>query len=156
MFFQHGYHTSFYYGGELEFANMKSYLMGSGFKHFVSKGNFDSKDQNSKWGAHDGVVMQKIQNYLNNQKSPFFTTWLTLSSHEPYETPVEPIIKGSDNESLFLNSLHYSDTVVSEFIEHCKKQPFWKNTLIIIVADHGHRLPASKNKINDFKIPFIS
>jgi phosphoglycerol transferase MdoB-like AlkP superfamily enzyme len=115
----------------------------------------DSKDQNSKWGAHDGVVMRKLQQDLANQKSPFFKTWLTLSSHEPYETPVESIIKGSDNESLFLNSLHYTDTVVSEFIEHCKKLPFWKNTLIIIVADHGHRLPASQNKINDFKIPML-
>ena len=155
LFSQKGYNTSFYYGGELEFANMKSYLMGSGFKHFVSKSNFDSKDQNSKWGAHDGVVMNKLSHELATEKSPFFSTWLTLSSHEPFETPVKTAIEGTDDESLFLNSVHYTDDVIGNFIQQCKQQPFWDNTLIVIIADHGHRLPYSKEKINDFRIPML-
>jgi len=149
------YNTSFYYGGELEFANMKSYLLSAGFTSFVDKDNFESKDQNSKWGAHDGVVENKIIDNLQNNPSPFFTTWLTLSSHEPYETPVNPVIKGNDDVSLFLNSLHYTDSIVNHFVAYCKKQPFWNNTIIVIVADHGHRLPRSENKIEDFKIPML-
>jgi len=149
------YNTSFYYGGELEFANMKSYLLGAGYKSFVDKDNFESKDQNSKWGAHDGIVENKIIEYLQNNPSPFFTTWLTLSSHEPYETPVNPVIKGNDDVSLFLNSLHYTDSIVNHFVSYCKKQSFWNNTIIVIVADHGHRLPRSENKIEDFKIPML-
>ena len=155
IFAEKNYNSSFYYGGELEFANMKSYLMGSGFNSFTSKDDFEKKDQNSKWGAHDGVVKNKVLADINKMNSPFFTTWLTLSSHEPYETPISTVIKGNDDESMFLNSIHYSDSIVYEFVQQCKKQPFWKNSIIIIVADHGHRLPRSNKKIEDFKIPVL-
>ncbi len=155
IFMEHNYYTSFYYGGELEFANMKSYLLDCGFKNFISKENFDSKDQNSKWGAHDGVIKDKILQDLKKIPSPYFTTWLTLSSHEPYETPVNAVIKGEDDESMFLNSIHYSDSVIADFIKEYKKNPEWKNTVIIIVADHGHRLPRKDKKLEDFKIPML-
>ncbi len=155
VFLHNDYHTSFYYGGELEFANMKSYLLGCGFKSFVSKNDFDSRDQNSKWGAHDGVVKDKLLQDLHKTPAPFFTTWLTLSSHEPYETPVNTVINGNDDESMFLNSIHYSDSVITRFIDEYKKNPEWSNTVVIIVADHGHRLPRKNKKLEDFKIPML-
>lgn len=150
-----GYNTSFYYGGELEFANMKAYLLGGGFKKFTSKWEFDAKDQNSKWGAHDGVVMKKVLEGLKKETSPFFCTWLTLSSHEPFEVPVPTIFEGKDEASLFLNSLHYTDEVVYDFIQQSRQQPWWANTLVVIVADHGHRQPTTGKKIDDFKIPVL-
>jgi phosphoglycerol transferase MdoB-like AlkP superfamily enzyme len=154
-FVNKNYQASFYYGGELELANMKSYLSGSGFNNYTQKSDFDTKDQNSKWGAHDGVVKNKIISDFNKIKQPFFTTWLTLSSHEPYDTPIPTVINGTDDESQFTNSVHYADAMVTEFVNECKKQPFWKNTIMIIIADHGHRLPRLKNKIEDFKIPML-
>lgn len=149
-----GYNTSFYYGGELEFANMKAYLLSGNFKKFTSKSDFEAKDQNSKWGAHDGVVMQKVMENLKTEQQPFFCTWLTLSSHEPFEVPVDAVIKGTDDASLFLNSLHYTDQVLYDFIRQCKQQSWWNNTLVVVTADHGHRLPTS-NKIGDFKMPVM-
>jgi phosphoglycerol transferase MdoB-like AlkP superfamily enzyme len=154
-FVKENYQASFYYGGELELANMKSYLLGSGFNHYTQKSDFEAKDQNSKWGAHDGVVKDRIISDFKKFKQPFFTTWLTLSSHEPYDTPIPTVINGTDDESLFTNSVHYADAMVTEFVNECKKQPFWKNTIMIIIADHGHRLPRKQNKIEDFKIPML-
>ena len=153
VFKQNNYSTSFYYGGELEFANMKAYLMGCGFDEYVSKADFDEKDQNSKWGAHDHIVKDRLMQDLRKKQSPFFTTWLTLSSHEPFETPVNTVIQGDDEESMFLNSIHYTDSTIYSFVEQCKKEPFWKNTIIVIMADHGHRMPQTNKKIDDFKIP---
>ncbi len=66
-----GYNSSFYYGGKLEFANMKAYLLGSGFQDFISKDDFASKDQNSKWGAHDHVVKNKLLQDLSKKTKPF-------------------------------------------------------------------------------------
>ncbi|MCR6720928.1 MAG: sulfatase-like hydrolase/transferase [Chitinophagaceae bacterium] len=79
-----GYTTSFIYGGEPEFANIKSYLVHAGFNTILGRNDFSEKDMNSKWGAHDGVVMERVMKELEQQTSPFFTTWLTLSSHEPF------------------------------------------------------------------------
>ncbi len=150
-----GYRSLFYYGGEPEFANMKAYLSGGNFDQFTGIADFSKKDQNSKWGAHDGVVMQRVFDGINGSSKPFFCHWMTLSSHEPFETPVKTVIVGTDDESMFLNSLHYTDSVVNVFVQKCKQQSWWDNTIIVIVADHGHRLPATGKKIDDFKIPLL-
>lgn len=152
---QQGYSTSFYYGGEPEFANIKSYLLHAGFDPIVEKKDFAARDLNSKWGAHDGVVATRLLQGLNKATKPFFATWLTLSSHEPFETPVPAVIKGSDDTHKFLNSLNYTDDVLFHFIEQCKQQSWWNNTLIVIVADHGHPLPETGNRIDNFKIPIL-
>src|SRR5690606_28715715 len=93
-FSREGYHTAFYYGGEMEFANIKSYLMQGAFRELVDVNAFRKADRNSKWGAHDGVVMERFKLALQTMPQPFFANWLTLSSHEPYETPVSRVIKG--------------------------------------------------------------
>ena len=150
-----GYETSFFYGGELEFANMKAYLLQGKFDHFVTINDFNKKDHNSKWGAHDGVVMNRFKEDLNKLTQPFFSTWLTLSSHEPYEIPSIPILKNKDAQSQFLSSLHYTDSIVYNFIQHAKSQPWWNNTIIVILADHGHKFPLAINKPEDFRIPLL-
>ena len=93
LFKEKGYYTPFFYGGEPEFANIKSYLLHSGFDPIIGKNDFAAKDMNSKWGAHDGVVMDRVFENLNNSTKPFFATWLTLSSHEPFETPVPAVFE---------------------------------------------------------------
>src|SRR5690606_22039669 len=112
-------------------------------------------DRNSKWGAHDGVVMERFKLALQTMPQPFFANWLTLSSHEPYETPVNRVIKGKGDEAAFLNSMHYTDMVVGEFVDFCKNQPWWNNTLLVIVADHGHRFPLSSSQFSNFHIPLL-
>lgn len=152
---ENGYSTSFYYGGESEFANIKSYLYGANFQRIVTKNDFDSKDWNSKWGAHDHIVYDRLLNEHANKSQPFFTTMLTLSSHEPFEVPTESKINGEDVTSKFLNSMNYADQSLGEFIESAKKQPWWQNTIVIIIADHGHREPETNSKTDDFRIPML-
>ncbi|MET0394155.1 MAG: sulfatase-like hydrolase/transferase [Chitinophagaceae bacterium] len=155
VFKEKGYVTPFFYGGEPEFANIKSYLLHGGFDPIVGKDDFAAKDMNSKWGAHDGVVMQRVVSDLNRSAKPFFAVWLTLSSHEPFEAPVTPVFNGNDMTSKFLNSLHYADAAVGDLVEQCSRQPWWSNTLLIITGDHGHRLPETGHQADDFRIPML-
>ncbi|TCJ17619.1 hypothetical protein EPD60_05335 [Flaviaesturariibacter flavus] len=130
-------------------------MLGAGFDPLVQKSDFAAKDQNSKWGAHDGVVADRILSDLSRQDKPFFITWLTLSSHEPFETPAAPAIRGGDDVHLFLNSLHYTDSVLYRFVRHCQQLPLWDNTIIAIVADHGHPLPETGSRLDNFRIPIL-
>jgi phosphoglycerol transferase MdoB-like AlkP superfamily enzyme len=155
FFKEFGYQTSFYYGGETEFANIKSYILQSHYDKLTDKNDFSSKDQNSKWGAHDGVVADKIWNDLSNMAKPFFITWLTLSSHEPFEIPAEPAIKNRDMTTKFANSLYYTDGIIFNFVQRCKQQPWWDNTVMVIIADHGHPMIEPSNQIENFKIPML-
>ncbi|MEO5563865.1 MAG: sulfatase-like hydrolase/transferase [Chitinophagaceae bacterium] len=155
VFKDRGYVTPFFYGGETEFANIKSYLLHAGFDPIISKNDFATKDMNSKWGTHDGIVMNRVFDELNKSAKPFFAGWLTLSSHEPFETPVPLVFTGKDIAIQFLNSIHYTDQVLSDFIDKCSKQPWWNNTVVIITADHGHRLPDTGHPADDFRIPML-
>ncbi|HQV01627.1 MAG TPA: sulfatase-like hydrolase/transferase, partial [Bacteroidia bacterium] len=74
MFAAHNYHNAFYYAGEMNFANMKSYLVQSGFKALIDKNNFKPQQLNSKWGAHDGFAFDKLLTDLDKQQQPFFTS----------------------------------------------------------------------------------
>jgi phosphoglycerol transferase MdoB-like AlkP superfamily enzyme len=156
VFKSHGWNTSFYYGGETEFANMKSYFLQQGFDRIVDINDFDSKDMNSKWGAHDHVVFKRLMNDLDKEKQPFFSTMFTLSSHEPFEVPVKTVIPGNDPEHLFLNALHYTDESLGAFLREAQTKPWWKNTLVVVIADHGHPLPETrKDKPSEFHIPML-
>ena len=155
QFNKNRYFTSFYYGGEPEFNNIKSYLISQKFEKYVTIKDFNENDLNSKWGAHDGVVMKRIIEDLSNTTQPFFANWLTLSSHEPFETPVRGVFNGKDKQTKYLNSLHYTDSVIFEFIVGLKKLQDWDNTLVIITADHGHYLPITGDRADDFRIPLL-
>ena len=153
LFRQKGYATPFFYGGEPEFANIKAYLLQGGFDPIIGKNDFDKKDMNSKWGAHDGVVMKRVLQDLDRETRPFFAAWLTLTSHEPFETPVPTVFNGMDTKTKFLNSLNYTDQVIGEFIDSCRQQPWWNNTVVIITGDHGHILPDTDHRADDFRTP---
>ena len=154
-----GYHTSFYYGGLTEFANIKAFIKNCNYDNITDKSNFDKKDLNSKWGAHDHVVFNKIlKDINNNMPEPFFVNVMTLSSHEPFEVPMKTQIQGKDEASLFKNSIYYTDKSIGEFIKKAKKQKWFNNTLFIFVADHGHRLPLFRNdasSVERYHIPLI-
>jgi phosphoglycerol transferase MdoB-like AlkP superfamily enzyme len=136
-----GYHTSYTYGGELAFANMKAYLLTGGFERVTGVEAFAAADRNSKWGAHDHVVLSRVMNDIGLTPRPFFSTVFTLSSHEPFEIPVAQAFRGTDESTLFLNAHHYADASISQFLDSASTRPWWDSTLVVIVADHGSPLP---------------
>jgi len=137
-----GYATGFYYGGELGFANLRSFVLDGRFTRVAGKDDFPRSARTSKWGAHDEAVAERVLGDLRGMGSgsPFFVTWMTLSSHEPFDVPGPVRVPGSDGESRFLNSLAYTDHVLGEFIARAGKEPWWDRTLVIIVADHSKKL----------------
>ena len=158
-----GYQTGFYYGGEAEFANMKSYLLNGQFNRLITKSDFEKKDLSSKWGAFDHVVLNRAMTDLTIIQQPFFVNILTLSSNEPFEIPNESnkwgipnFKKTTDENELFKNVMYYTDQAVGAFIQEAKKQVWWDNTLIVIIADHGtHRLQPHDDEFVNFHIPMI-
>jgi phosphoglycerol transferase MdoB-like AlkP superfamily enzyme len=140
-----GYNASFYYGGEVEFANMKSYLLNSHFTKIFDKNNFEKNQLNSKWGAHDEYVLNKQLTELKTEKQPFFSMLLTLSTHEPFEVPMQTPFNGSEEAEKFKKAAYYTDECLFNYFKEAKKQAWYANTLFILVADHGHHLPKNRN-----------
>jgi phosphoglycerol transferase MdoB-like AlkP superfamily enzyme len=155
---QLGYTTSFTYGGDIDFANLRSYLTNCRFDHITSEEDFPDELNYSKWGVHDHIMLEQAFHECDTARSPFFKTILTLSSHEPFDVPMSSsFLRGQDEESLFLNSCHYTDSALGSFIAQAKQKPWWDHTVFIFVADHGHRLPGNKEvkERTRFRIPLL-
>jgi phosphoglycerol transferase MdoB-like AlkP superfamily enzyme len=152
-----GYHSSFWYGGEINFANFNSFVIGSGFHDIITKSNFDPVNYNSKWGVHDHILFQTLKDSMKSVKEPFLKVVLTLSSHEPFDVPMEPVFKGSDDMAKYKNSVYYTDKTLGSFFDWAKGTDWWKNTLIILVADHCARISSDmpNYKPNVFRIPML-
>ncbi len=152
-----GYSSAYYYGGELAFANMRSYLRTAGYERLVDRDDFAASDQNSKWGAHDHVLFDRLLTDLPQQRIPFFVTAFTLSSHEPFEIPIPSMLKGNDETALFRKSVWYTDWALGRFLRQARLQPWWAHTLVVLCADHGHPLPGNTpyNAPAKFHIPLV-
>ncbi len=156
-FQKQGYRTSFYYGGETEFANIKSYLYSADFERIVDLNDFPEELHVTKWGVHDEEIFSKfLEEHSYAKKDPFFETILTLSSHEPFDVPLDSaVILGDTEEEMFLNSLYYTDLEFGKFIDSAKAQDWWENTVVVIIGDHGHRLPETGNRSDNFRTPML-
>lgn len=136
---QSGYNSSFWYGGEINFANFNSFIFNNGFDQVITMDNFDSEFYNSKWGVHDHILFNTLIDSMKSVREPFFKVVLTLSSHEPFDVPMEPVFPGNDDFTKFRNSVFYTDKALGKFIDWAKTTEWWKNTLMIIIADHCRR-----------------
>ncbi len=150
-----GYQSSFWYGGDINFANFNSFVINSGFRSIVTKKNFDPTFYNSKWGVHDHVLLEALADSMMTQAEPFVKVILTLSSHEPFEIPTEPYFTGDDESTRFRNSVYYADKSLGDFIEASRKCGWWENTLVILVADHCRRSDEPAHSESLFRIPML-
>ncbi|MDR2801583.1 MAG: sulfatase-like hydrolase/transferase [Prevotellaceae bacterium] len=152
---QAGYkNMTFYYGGDADFSNMRSYIVGEcGIKEVASDSDFPAKVRRTKWGAPDEYLLDRLFSDLSEkeQPAPFFKLALTLSSHEPFDVPVNKF------DQPFLNSVHYADSCLGNFVRRLQSTAAWNNALLIFVADHGYGyLPdMSGHDPRRFRIPMI-
>ncbi len=152
-----GYHTSFYYGGNPDFANIRSYLFSSKFRKIITEDDFPKSYRNSKWGVHDEYVFNRLLADCDSAKGNFFKMYFTLTSHEPFEMPAKPKFKGDDEQTKFLSSVCYTDSCLGAFFNEARTREWYKNTLFVLIADHGHRFPGSDANyvLSKFKIPML-
>ncbi len=136
-----GYSTAFFYGGELTFANIGSWLSNQRFEKIFSEKNFASADKTQRWGVDDQILLQRAVVEISQLRPPFFATAMTLSLHPPYDVPFKSQWQGSTDRDLFLNSAAFADHALGEFFKSAEQQSWYANTLFVLVADHGSSQP---------------
>ncbi len=152
-----GYNTSFYYGGELGFGNFNAIAEFGQFKKVISLKDFPKANLFNKWGADDATMLTRQRTEMQTEAQPFFSYIITLSSHEPFTVPMKTVFPGDDLPSKFKNACYFTDKSLGEYFNAIKNTGWYKNTLFILCADHGHQLP--KNRLFDepakYHIPLI-
>ncbi|WP_250318087.1 LTA synthase family protein [Pedobacter sp. B4-66] len=144
--FKNGYQTSFFYGGESEFDNYKAFILSHNYQKLIDKNDFKGGNV-TKWGQFDEAVFGRQLEDLNKEKQPFFSTLLTLTNHEPYTLPGNYKFGQADNVAKFKSTAYYTDSCINAYLNNAKKQGWYKNTLFVFIADHGHLLPKNRQDI---------
>lgn len=139
VFADNGYSTSFFFGGDLSYGNIRSYMYYNKFSKVYEEGSFDASCPRGKLGVHDEVLFPFMISTINVTKEPFFDACFTLSTHTPYDVPgLKEKLSWPEYEKEYINAVNYSDSCIGAFIHSAKKQSWYKNTLFVLVSDHGH------------------
>jgi phosphoglycerol transferase MdoB-like AlkP superfamily enzyme len=140
----HNYYCNFIYGGEARFDNMKVWYLGNGFDEVIEQKDFDRPSFVSTWGVSDEDLFVKANaryKSLAAQGKPFASVVFSSSNHSPFELPEGKFewVEGVEKRSV-KNAIKYSDYAVGRFFELAKTEPYFANTVFVIVADHNVRV----------------
>ena len=152
-----GYHTSFMFGGQLSYGNIRSYMYFNEFDKITEQEDFGDEIPKGKLGAHDEFLFARQLQELKSEQQPFFAAMFTLSTHGPYDDPSSTDLHFGDKEADYVNSIHYADSCIGDFIHRAQKEPWYNNTLFVFVSDHSHNSPMNYSYISPEyrRIPLI-
>ena len=132
-----GYATAFYHGGDINFTNMRSYVVSSGYEHLNWKADYPREQQSTaQWGVRDDLVFSRLLRDIKAEapsSGRWMMTVLTLSSHEPWDVPEQVL------DDKVYNAFHYLDRCLGTFIDSLRQTPQWRDLLVVILPDHGVR-----------------
>lgn len=136
-FVEMGYSTDFFYGGDINFTNMKSYLWSNGYQSITADTDFSAAErQTNAWGVNDDITFSALLEKLkNSEDSLWHTTFLTLSSHEPFQVPSNRF------EDDICNSFAYTDSCIGALLDSLKQTALWEDLLLVLMPDHGFCYP---------------
>ena len=139
VFKSKGYSVKYLYGGYSYFDNMKDFYAGNGYE-IVDRDNFTPEEITfaNVWGVCDEDMAKKAISEMNKDYKagkPFFHHWMTVSNHRPFTYPEGKIDIPADSKSR-KGGVKYTDYSIMKFFEMAQKQPWFKNTVFVIVADH--------------------
>lgn len=136
-----GYDTSFFHGapnGSMGFLGFGNIL---GITHYYGKNEYNNDaDFDGVWGIWDEPFFQYMKTVLDKKPQPFMATLFTVSSHEPYKVPEKYAGKFPKGDVNIHEGIGYTDFALKQFFAKAKKQPWFKNTIFVMVADHTNTI----------------
>jgi len=139
-----GYKSSFIYGGEGRFDNMRSWYMGNGFDEVIEQKDYENPNFVSTWGVSDEDLVLKAHEKFKAhalKEEKFVSVMFSSSNHSPFELPEGKIdfISGKPKYGTE-NAVKYADFAIGRLFELAKKEAYYKDTVFVIVADHNVRV----------------
>lgn len=154
-----GYHNYFFHGGNNGTMGFDGFCKVAGFDAYLGRNDYDGplSDFDGHWGIFDDKFYAFAIRKLNKTKAPFSCTFFSLSSHDPYVIPTSLQGKFSKGSRPIHESIGYADYSLQQFFEMAKLQPWYKNTLFVITADHTGPTndPFYSNRFGQLQIPIL-
>lgn len=136
-----GYRTRFFCTHPKTFDNLDIFLEKNGIEHISDQNDYPQEVLANSWGVGDESLMEHALHQLDSMNSsdkehPFFATLLTITTHPPYTLPAFTQFKPKNTDPV-LATYEYADWAISSFIDSCASKPWYKETIFVLVGDHG-------------------
>ncbi len=132
-----GYESAFFHGATNGSMRFDAFASQAGFDHYFGRYEYNNDEHFDKtWGILDEYFNPWTAKKISELHTPFFATLFTLSSHHPYFIPEHMKNKVKRGPQPICASINYGDYALQKFFEEAKKQPWYENTLFIVLADH--------------------
>ena len=138
-----GYSSAFFHGAPNGSMGFMAYAKASGFSNYYGKEEYEASplyrgkdDFDGTWAIWDEPFLQYYAECMNSMEEPFVTAMFTASSHHPFNIPAEYKERFTAGGDPFLKCVQYTDHALKQFFESAKRQPWYRNTLFVITADH--------------------
>ena len=156
----YGYRSSFFYGGESRFDNMKSWFFGNGFDEIYDEPTFTEAAFHGTWGVSDEDLVVKANQLFsawNQAGEPFVSVMFTTTNHSPFEFPegrielLPGVPVNSDK-----NAIKFADYAIGKFIDLARENGYYDDTVIMVIADHNVRVYGDDIiPVDTFRIPAL-
>ena len=158
-----GFQDLYVYNGDFAWDNQQGFFRNQGMSRFVGRYEIENPVFiDPTWGASDQDMFNQALREIGrlDPDRPFFAVLQTLSNHTPYALPdplpVEPVT-GAGKLDEHLTAMRYADWALGRFFEAARKEPWFEETLFVLVGDHGFGLPAQISDIDllRFHVPLL-
>ena len=151
------YYSGFLYGGQLDYGNIRGYVYKKGFDKVWDVQNFPRGTEKTALGVPDLPLYKQLLVQIKEAREPFLYCGYNISTHSPYDVPVNYKLNVGGVNAPFINTIHYGDSSLNVFFTEAKKQSWYKNTLFVLVADHSHesQIIRVKEDKDRYKIPLL-
>ena len=160
-----GYYSAFFHGahnismGFSAFAHSIGYKAYFGLDEYCRSSKYGGMDDfDGKWAIWDEPFLQYTLDEVNQFRQPFVTTVFTASSHHPYKVPAAVASQYPDEGGLAIHKcIRYTDHAIGRFFERASREPWFRNTIFVIVADHTNQTqqPEFQTDLGLYSIPII-
>ncbi|WP_400191389.1 LTA synthase family protein [Hymenobacter sp. B81] len=156
-----GYATSVFHGAENGTMGFNTFAGKAGIQQYYGLSEYPggrrSPDYDGHWGIYDEPYLQYFARQLGQQPQPFFSTVFTLTSHEPFPVPPQYQGRFAPGELPIHASIAYTDFALRQFFQAARRQPWYRNTLFVLLADHTSQSirPDYQNLLGKYKTPLL-
>lgn len=133
-----GYRTAYFMTHDEDFDNMRGFLFGNGFDSVIGQHSYSPDEVIGTWGVPDHVMFDYALRHCNHAaaQGPFFTAIMTCSDHAPYAIPQGTSFQPHSRD-MSKQVVEYADWSLGRFMRMARLQPWYANTLFVLIADHG-------------------
>ena len=154
---ERGYSTTFMYGGEAHFDNMRRFLVNNGFADVIDQAAIEHPVFVGSWGVSDEDLFRKAHSeFMKQHDQPFFAFLFSVSNHSPYDFPDGRVALAEGEKATVRGAVKYADYSLGMFFDLARQSDYWDDTVFLVVADHNSRVyGAELVPIEHFHIPAL-